>query len=157
MPCSDTLARRLGTLLIAGLAAALLAACTNMPMPSEATASGAALGGTYWKLLEAGGKALKPKAGEPAAHIRFDAAAKRASGYSAVNNFNGSYEAGESRLRFGPVAATRRAGPPDAMEVESKLFIAFDATRSYRISGRSLELLDAGGKPLARFEAQSAP
>jgi heat shock protein HslJ len=155
MTYCDILARRLGTLLIAGLAAALLAACTNMP--PEAAASRASLAGTYWKLLEAGGKAPKPQPGEPAAHIRFEAAGNRTSGYSAVNNFNGSYEAEEFKLRFGPVAATRRAGPPDAMEVESKLFIAFDATRSYRISGRSLELLDAGGKPLARFEAQPAP
>lgn len=140
-------------LLIAGITAAVLAACAGL---SGEAGLGAPLEGTYWKLVEAGGKAPKSAADRFDAHIRFEAETKRVSGYSAVNNFSGTYEASGSKLRFGPVAATRRAGPPDAMEVESKLFIAFDATRSYRISGQSLELLDAGGKPLARFESRPA-
>ncbi len=154
MILGNIFAQRFATLLIAALAAWILAACADM---QSEKAPGAPLEGTYWKLVDAGGKAPKAVAGEPEAHIRFDGSDKRASGYSAVNNFNGSYQASGSTLRFGPVAATRRAGPPHAMEVESKLFIAFDASRTYRISGQSLELLDAGGKALARFEARPAP
>jgi len=149
-----TLNRHPLMLLTAVLTAASLAACAGLP---PEMAPGAPLEGTYWKLVDAGGKVPKPATGQPEAHIRFEAGTKRTSGYSAVNSFTGTYEASGSKLRFGPVAATRRAGPPDAMEVESKLFIAFDATRGYRISGQSLELLDAGGKPLARFETRPAP
>jgi len=154
MTIARAIARRLATLLFAGLTITLLAACADM---QPAKTPGPPLAGTYWKLVDAGGKIPKAMPGEPEAHIRFDRENKRASGYSAVNNFNGSYEASGPTLRIGPVAATRRAGPPDAMEVEAAFFAAFDATRSYRISGQSLELLDAGGNALASFEAKPMP
>lgn len=154
MTIGRAIAQRLATLLFAGLTLTLLAACADM---QPAKTPGPPLDGTYWKLTDAGGKIHKAMPGEPEAHIRFDGEKKQASGYSSVNNFNGRYEVSGPTLRVGPLAATRRAGPPEAMEMELAFFIALDATRSYRISGQSLELLDAGGKALARFEAKPAP
>jgi len=113
----------------------------------------APLVGTVWNAKEAGGQAFVPIKRGRDAHLRLDARKKRATGYSGVNSFSGTYEASAAGLRFGPLAATRRAGPPAAMAFESAYFKALAATRSYRISGDTLELLDAEGEVRARLEA----
>ena len=132
--------------LLAVLAVLALAACAGggTPMP---------LAGTYWNLKQVGEQHFKPLKGGRDAHLRLDARQKRATGYSGVNSFSGSYESGAARLKFGPVAATRRAGPPAAMAFEAAFFKALEATRSYRVSGDALELLDDQGRVLARLEA----
>lgn len=135
------LARRL----LIVFAALLLAACAG----SAATP----LAGTYWNVMQVGAQRFKPLKGGRDAHLRLDAQQKRATGYSGVNSFSGSFETGAASLTFGPIAATRRAGPPAAMTFEAAFFKALEATRSYRISGETLELLDAGGGVLARLEA----
>ena len=126
--------------------ATLLAGCAGggKPMP---------LTGTYWNVKQVGALSFKPLKGGRDAHLRLDAKQKRATGYSGVNSFSGSFETGAASLKFGPLAATRRAGPPQAMAFEAALFKALEATRSYRIAGATLELLDAEGKPQARLEA----
>ncbi|MDX1376889.1 MAG: META domain-containing protein [Burkholderiales bacterium] len=131
--------------LLVALAAALLAACAG--------GTSTPLVGTYWNVTQVGGDAFKPLKGGRDAHLRLDPQQNRATGYSGVNSFAGSFETGASSLRFGPVAATRRAGPPAAMAFEASLFKALEATRSYRISGETLELLDAAGAVRARLEA----
>jgi heat shock protein HslJ len=125
----------------------LVAACAGRDGPP------APLAGTVWNAKEAGGQAFVPLKGGRDAHLRLDARKKRATGYSGVNSFSGTYEASAAGLKFGPLAATRRAGPPAAMAFESAYFKALAATRSYRISGDTLELLDAQGEVRARLEA----
>ena len=49
------------------------------------------------------------------------------------------------RLRFGPLAATRMACDAPLMELESRYAAALEATRSFRIEGARLRLLDATG------------
>jgi len=140
--CAARLARRALWL----SAALLLAAC----------AGGAAqvpLAGTYWNVKEVDGQRFKPLKGGRDAHLRLDAQKKRATGYSGVNSFTGSFETAAASLKFGPIAATRRAGPPAAMTFEAAFFKALGATKSYRISGETLELLDAEGNPRVRLEA----
>lgn len=111
------------------------------------------LTGIEWQLIEADGHdAPKDPSGSKPASLRFEPPSN-ASGYSGVNNFNGSFISKDDSLKFGPVVMTRRAGPPEDMAVESAMMTALEGTRSYRISGNTLELLDATGKPLARFEA----
>lgn len=109
--------------------------------------------GTYWNVKEVDGQSFKPLKGGRDAHLRLDPKQKRATGYSGVNSFSGSFETTAASLSFGPIAATRRAGPPPAMVFETALFKALGATKSYRISGDTLELLDAGGGVRARLEA----
>ena len=130
----------------AACVATLLAACAGGGAPAP-------LAGTYWNVKQVGELSFKPLKGGRDAHLRLDAKQKRATGYCGVNSFSGSFESGPASLSFGPLAATRRAGPPQAMAFESAYFKALGATRSYRISGAMLELLDAEGKPQARLEA----
>ena len=58
-------------------------------------------------------------------------------------------------LKFGPVAATRRACPPTEMEQEARFFAALEAARGFRMEHGLLVLLDAEGKPVARLDRQA--
>lgn len=111
---------------------------------------------THWKLIEVEGtRAVTKGPREP--HIVFDPEKKRVTGYSGVNNFFGGYEASGRELRLSRLASTRRAGPPELMTLEAAFLKALAATTSYRITGDRLELLDASGEALARFEARANP
>ena len=137
---------------IIGAGLALLAACASKP-PATPAQPASSLAGIEWKLTQIGNEPLPAHpAGERAPSIQFDQKSG-ASGYSGVNNFNGSYMSDNSRLSFGPVVMTRRAGPPAEMATESALIKVLGETRAYLVNGNTLELLDAAGKPLARFQA----
>jgi len=131
----------------------LFIACAALLLAACAGSASMPLAGTYWNVKQVGEQRFKPLKGGRDAHLRLDAQQKRATGYSGVNSFSGAYESGAASLKFGPLAATRRAGPPAAMAFEAALFKALEATRSYRVSGEMLELLDAEGGVLARLEA----
>lgn len=109
---------------------------------------------TYWRLLEVESAPSALSMDQRAPHIVFDPGKKRVTGYSGVNNFFGGYSKSDHELRMPRLAATRRAGPPELMDLESAFFRALTATRSYRISDDELELLDAGGRTIARFRAE---
>ncbi|HQR50749.1 MAG TPA: META domain-containing protein [Methylophilaceae bacterium] len=130
----------------------LLTACAAR-QPSASAEPSRPLAGVEWKLVQVGdAPASGSSPDERAPFVQFDEQGQ-ANGYSAVNNFSGTYVSDGSGLKFGPMIMTRRAGPPAAMALESSLVNALGNTRGYRIAGNTLELLDAGNKPLARFEA----
>ena len=147
---------RRGAVALAVAAALALASCgtAETPIPSKPAAP---LAGTFCTLVEANEKA--PSAGLPGEHephIRLDDAIMRVSGYTGVNSLVGGYQTSGATLAFSQLATTRRAGPPPAMELESSVLHALEATRAYRIAGETLELYDAGGRPVARFRAKPA-
>jgi putative lipoprotein len=133
------------------LSAATLAGCVHGGQPSAAP-----LTATDWLLVSADGATVPEGLEDPRPpYLRLEPGG-RALGFSAVNSFSGTYEARESRLTLGPLAVTRRAGPPAAMAVESAMLQALQGTASHRITGDTLELLDGGGRVLARFVAKPA-
>lgn len=109
---------------------------------------------THWKLIKVDGAPLAASIGGREPYIVFDAEKKRVTGYSGVNSFFGSYDTTDGGLHMPRLASTRRAGPPELMQLESAFFKALAATRSYRISNDELELLDAGGRTIARFRTE---
>ena len=116
---------------------------------------------TTWRLAEVGGRPAETvPADARAAHLRLNASDHRASGYTGVNSFNGTYTLTGQTLRFGPMAMTRRAGPEPLNRQEAAFGRALTDTASWRAAGERLELLDASGKPLAtltRSPAGQAP
>ncbi len=126
-------------------ASAALMGCAQTPPPTP-------LAGPQWQLVELPGQAMPAAAGMPRPTLNIAGEPARATGSAAVNNFVGTAQmAGGDALVFGPLATTRRAGPPAAMQLEAAYLAALAATRSYRTGPGTLELLDAQGRTLARF------
>ena len=83
----------------------------------------------------------------------------RVRGSSGVNQYSGTYKlTAPDQLRFSQLVATRRAGPPEAMQRERRFFNAMDRVRSFRLNEspqrNRLELLDAEGKVLLQAVAE---
>ena len=142
-------------LMLAGAIALGLAGCAEMES-APASAEAGHLAKTYWRLVAVNGTTVSPGTGRQP-HIEFDPEKKRVTGYSGVNIFSGGYNATESQLRMSKMASTRRAGPPELMKLETTYLKALSATRSYRISGHELELINYDGQVVARFEGEKKP
>jgi heat shock protein HslJ len=138
-----------------------LAALVGLPgcalmSPEEPPAT--PLAGTEWLLVELSGQALPAAGAGPRATLRIDGEPPRAIGNTGVNNFVGTAQLdGGDGLRFGPLATTRRAGAPEAMQLEQAYLAALGSVRRQRTGPGSLELLDDGGRTVARFATASPP
>lgn len=119
------------------LSLAALSACATAGL-------GSGLGGREWVAQDVNGV---PVAGARPLTLRFEG--ERASGSAGCNSFSGSYEAGEERLEFGPLAATRMACEPDIMEQERRYLSILAAARSYsRYGNGSLSVIAPDGRAI---------
>jgi heat shock protein HslJ/phosphoglycolate phosphatase-like HAD superfamily hydrolase len=74
------------------------------------------------------------------------------SGNTAVNRYGGKAKIDGQKIEFGPLAMTRRAGPPAMMNQESKFTAALEKVVGFRIEATGLlYLMDAQGKDVLRF------
>ena len=126
-------------------------------MRCERAMSEASLANTYWRLLRLGDQPVERASAQRESHIIFHENESRAAGVAGCNRFSGSYELAGSGLSFGPLMSTRMACPPPLDALERELFVVFDTTRAWRISGEILELLDEGGEVLAVYESVYLP
>jgi heat shock protein HslJ len=126
-------------------------------LPGE-TCSGAApsatLENTHWKLVEAAGEAVVTPADRSEAYFRLDPMGNRVEGFSGCNRFSGTYKLEGRTLRFAQVAMTMMACS-DTRNPEERFSRAINGAAAYKVSGNQLELLDAAGAALARFEARA--
>ena len=137
-------------MLALGLAAT---GCASRPSGSATTASDGTvsakapaviktLAGTRWTVvLLDGGTPESPDAGWPAQSLEFDADGDRVNGHAGVNRFGGRYNQDGGGLRFGPLAMTRRAGPPAQMELERRYTVVLSAVTGWRQEGANLVLV----------------
>jgi len=133
-----------------------LAACAAPPLLGVHTPTPT---GIDWWLVELDGRPValerRPDGSEAPPLLRLDANSGRVSGSTGVNPFTGSFQQTGDTLHFGPQAAGRRAGPLQAMAIESAYLKALQATVAARVDADGLALLDAQARVLARFT--SAP
>lgn len=74
------------------------------------------------------------------------------SGSTAVNRYSGKAKIEGQKIEFGPLATTRRAGPPALMDQESKFTKALEKVARFRIEDSGLlYLMDETGKDIMRF------
>lgn len=120
------------------------------PAPSGATVS---LENTYWKLTRLGDApvAVIPRQREP--HFTLNAQSRRVSGSSGCKRMTGSYELSGDRLTFGQMAGTMMACP-NGMDTEQAFLGALTRVDKWKVTRQHLELYDAAGKLVARFEAR---
>jgi putative lipoprotein len=121
---------------------------TAEPVPG----AGGSLAGREWNLTELGGGPAELGNGGKPATLTFSDADNKVSGFSGCNRLAGTYQTKGDSLRMGPLALTRMACP-SGMELETKFGAALDATRSYRITGKRLDLVGETGV-VASLEAK---
>ena len=138
-------------LLLAVLTTAALAISCQMPAPDRPTLSWS-LTGTVWKLVELNGQAVGEN---KLPSLTLDATTGRVSGMAGVNQFNGTFKQQDAALSFGPMIATRMAGPESAMKLESEFLTALGRVTAWKADGLMLSLL-AGESEVARFQGLPA-
>lgn len=136
---------------------ALLTACSN-PESTRAEPAGSdevthELTGTRWALVRLGDQSVTVSEGGREPYIALNSADHSVAGYAGCNRISSSYQASGSHLSFGEVTATRMAC--DDLPTETALLEAMKSTAGWRISGSTLELLDAQQQSLASFEARN--
>ena len=169
---------------IACLAVTLLAGCATSSASSprgEVRTPGPPIAGTPWRLDRLDGLERDPSGGvagasdieaaiaERSPSLRFDgpdrARPDRVTGFAGVNRCSGPVAIGDPGpfgdipLRFGPLATTRMAGPPERMALEAAFLAMLGEVRAVRTAsgtaGTAATLIllgDAG--PLATFTAE---
>jgi copper homeostasis protein (lipoprotein) len=112
--------------------------------------SALALENTYWRATQLEGQPVPAVQPGSQAYLVFEAGG-RVSGSDGCNRVAGTYELNRDNIRFAPMAATRMACPGPA-ETERAFGYAVTNASFWRILGDRLELYDADGVRLARFE-----
>lgn len=122
---------------------ALVGGCAAQP-PGAASAEGA------WKLVQLGDLHLHAGIEAPTLVVAGD----EVSGFAGVNRYTGRL-ADEGEFLFGPLASTRMAGPPAAMELETRYLSALQQATGWRVEEGQLRVV-SGDDLVAVFEPATA-
>jgi len=103
-----------------------------------------------WLLVSMAGQAVIP-----GSQITADFNNGQLAGISGCNNYTAPYEMTDSNLTIGEAATTRMAcaEPQGVMEQETQYLSLLGSVASFRIEGRQISLLDAGGQVVLVYEA----
>ncbi len=126
---------------------------TLPPRAEDSTRSLAQLENTYWKLLSLRGQAVAVSAQQREPHFVLHSEAGRVAGFGGCNRLGGSYRLQGQALTFGPLVSTEMACA-QGMQQEQQFLQALGRVARWRIAGEQLELLDAQGAAVARFESR---
>ena len=107
---------------------------------------------TYWRLVLLGNELVKVAANQREPHFILHPADKRVSGSGGCNRITGGYALEGDRLTFKQMAGTMMACV-EGMDTERAFLGALQQVTRATITQQQLELLDASGTVLARFEA----
>ncbi|MCK2184694.1 META domain-containing protein [Halomonas getboli] len=107
----------------------------------------------YWKLIELGGEPVDMTEGTREPHLVFHGEQGRLAGFGGCNRLTGEYRREGDSLSIGNVASTLMACVP-GNDLEPRFQAMLENVAGYRVRADRLELLDAGGEVLARFEVR---
>jgi heat shock protein HslJ len=145
----------MNTLFRAALCAAILttvSGCSLMNPPSIATAAAVPLLDTHWRLVQLGGEVVDNPAGERDAHLILTSTNSSVGGNLGCNRMFGHYALENDMLKFDGLGSTKMFCEA-RMKLEQSFTNALMSTLRWKITGRSLELMDETGKAVATFEA----
>ena len=144
------------TLAVASLFVAV--ACSRRPTSdTESTAvaaNSAQLRSTYWKLTALGDKPVIVAESQREPHIILNADSEQVNGSGGCNRMFGSYELNGDALTFSGIGSTKMACT-DGMDIEGSFLPALSRVAKWQITGSQLELRDATGAVIARFDAKA--
>jgi copper homeostasis protein (lipoprotein) len=125
--------------------------------PGERCAGGgttnAALENTYWKLSTLGDRPVTVRAGEQEPHLMLSSETGRMSGWAGCSGVSARYRAKGQSLTFAALMSMRATCASKGSDLERRYVTALRNVNRAKITGERLELFDARGKLLARFEA----
>lgn len=130
-----------------GTAALVLAPFASQP---EAKPYGPAIEDTYWKLVSLG-NAPVTAASTREPHLRLNSFTRTLSGSGGCNFLHGGYELNAQQIVFKDVTATRMACPGGS-SYDAALSKALQSAGKWQVLGDQLELSDARGTSLVRFQ-----
>lgn len=112
-----------------------------------------ALENTYWKLTALGSKPVNVPAGKREPSLILHPEGMRTEVFGGCNSFAGTYTLKGAQLKFSALAGTLMECT-DGMDTEKAFANALTETRSYRVTGKHLDLIDEQGRAAARFESR---
>jgi heat shock protein HslJ len=125
------------------------------PPPVIASAAAVPLLDTHWRLVQLGGALVDNPAGERDAHIILTSSSNSVTGNAGCNRIFGHYALENDRLKFDGLGGTKMFCEA-RMKLEESFSNALMSVLRWKITGRTLELLDETGKSVATFEATPA-
>lgn len=141
--------------IVANLALTIGAGCATRANDEVAGASAVPLADTEWQLTQLG-NLLPPPAGQ-AIGMQLQAQNTRVVGFSGCNRMFGAYALDGQSLKFAQVGGTKMACLDESlMRLEQEFLRMFANVSQWRITGRTLELLDANDRVVATFSAKPA-
>lgn len=140
--------------LVLALAVSILPACHTPKAPPPSATMSEQIAGD-WFLASLNGQPVPPPPAKtnrvPSLSITRDGAV---SGFAGVNRFAGTTDPrafNDGKITLDRLAATKMAGPEAANRFESGFLWALASSKSFRVRGQRLELLDDAGTLVAGF------
>jgi len=140
---------KIAALIVCGAVALGVAGCSTGPKQDPA-----ALEGVRWVVVELADEAgtMAPAVSGSEVTAEFDG--EKLGGSGGVNSYSAPYQtSGSDKLQIGVAVSTLMAGPENLMAQEAAYFAKLEMAQRYRVSAESLELLDAQGELLVKYEA----
>jgi heat shock protein HslJ len=142
--------------ILANLALTIGAGCATRESAEVSSAAAVPLINTQWRLTQLGGEVLANPEGTNAIGMQLQAQNPRVVGFSGCNRMFGGYVLEGDTLKFAQMGGTKMAClAEERMKLEQRYLEMFGNAARWRISGRELELLDAGGASIAKFVSQA--
>lgn len=114
------------------------------------------LQGTYWKLVRLQGQPVSVADNQREPYLVFDDNRQRVTGSGGCNRLSGGFELAGDTLRLGQLGGGMMVCP-QGMAQEQRFLQTLARVQRYRVSGSRLDMLDATGAVVARFEAVALP
>jgi len=125
----------------------------SYPTPATPAQSTAQLENTYWKLMTLDGEPVSTPEGTREIQFVLHQEGHRVAGFSGCNQMMGAYQLEHDKITFSQMGGTRMFCE-NTMDIETRVHQMFAKVASWKISGESLALSDAGGQTIATFESR---
>ena len=142
-----------------GLLVAALAGCASTEGTVSSPATVPPLAGTAWLAEDIDGRGVIDRAQTTLVFTEPGQDATRISGSGGCNRYSSPVSIDDETIRFGALAATRRACPPALMDQEARFFAALARTDRFSFTPEGKLVLDdaAGSRQVVMVRTESPP
>lgn len=128
--------------------------CGTVGKKEVAPAAPANLLDTHWRLTQVGEVVVPNPAGTREVYFSLQSQNPNVVGFSGCNRMFGHYALAGEQLKFDQIGGTRMFCDV-RMELEQRFLAMFEYVAAWKISGNTLQLLNASGGTVAGFEVSS--